>query len=162
MMGKGLLPALYRAVLLHGLGRTYGRAGPATTDCVRLVAAVLDEVLPERLTPEQRRDILIAHDDPARPWSGIEALVGLGHPEVDTPIPHQVHVCQRWSGLDARGRITPVSRGHAFVYVAGQEGDGLVIEATDRDHQWAWGASWASARLHPPGSQTRLVVLELS
>lgn len=153
---------LYRAVLLHGLGRRYGRAGDDTTDCVRLVVDVLDEVLPEQLTPEQRRDLLIAHDDPDRPWSGIEVLAELGHPELAQPWPGRVHVCQRWTGLDDQGRITGESRGHAYLYVTGPHADvGLVLEATDRDHRWAWEADWYGARLHPRGSATRLVALEL-
>lgn len=153
-----MLKQVYRAALLHGLGRVYG---PSGTDCVSFLVDVLDEVL-GGLPLQVQRDIAISHGDTSRPWSGIEALVALGHQEVAAPVPGRAHVCQRWQGLD-QGRIVPASRGHAYLFVADPHGDGgMVIEATNRDHQWAWGASWASARLHPPGSQTRLVVLELS
>jgi hypothetical protein len=145
--------ALLESALRHGLGRVYSAhsTDPRTTDCVRYVVEILEDLYGP-LGRTTRRDILISHGDLGRPWSGVEALVRIGAGrEVDRP-PEGWAFVQRWSGL-RDGRIMPgTARGHAFLF---RGRDGLIIEASPARGDWCRRVSWEAVS----AGQTRIVEL---
>lgn len=124
------------AALKHGLGRTYGPVGAATTDCVRLLYDVLTEAFPTRAFEPGAMMINRGLD---KPWSNIEELVDAGFNEAVFPQDGNWYYCQGWRRLD-EGRIVAGSSGHAWLYCGGSTGE--IIEATNATHRWYRVISW--------------------
>jgi hypothetical protein len=98
------------AALRHGGGRFYraGQSDEATTDCSRLVYAVLVELYGERVEAE-RAALMLWQGQP--PWSPVEAVEKLGiATPTDQPWPGQWHLVQGWQSLE------PLRGGHSFYW----------------------------------------------
>lgn len=118
---------------------------PSTTDCSTLCAAV---VLACHPTSDRAVyvDLQVAHGDPTRPWSAIEAASRLAggpiHVQTAPPV-GELHLVQLWRGLSAEGHLVSGSRGHQVLARVVPGGLVTVWEASELEGRVVC-ASWAS------------------
>lgn len=129
-------------------GRTYGHSGEATTDCCRMVEAVLMDLYGRDLVWGEHAALMVM--DPAQPFSPVDACVRLGiGARVTLPTPGRWHVCQGWRYLDDRGWVVQRSpNGHTWIWyeppmvmAPGADSLGLKVEANVR-RPWKTRAAW--------------------
>jgi hypothetical protein len=134
-----------------GLGRRYGHTGVDAVDCVIFAEAILHSSYPEIDWSGTHADLMIL--DAARPFSNVEALVGLGFREVPELVPGRWHYCQGWRKNGA---------GHCFLIwspPSPEPGRPYKLEATNARSDWYAPTDWTreSSRY---GAGLRLVLLE--
>ena len=150
---------------LHELGgKRYGPTGKDTTNCVRLVAAVLVAIYGD-IVLRFWRALMIA--DPTKPWSNIKAVeeMGIGR-VVEQLVPGRWHVIQGWRLLTPDGKVPLGSlaihpNGHAWLWYEPEtplEESAQIIQATTSPPPWCGPAEWAK-QVRPFTSGVRIAVL---